>query len=219
MNSRIAAAGLAGIDDKLRAGERLSFEDGVRLFECPDLLAVGWLANREREKRHGGAHVLQLQPAPRADQRLRGELPVLLVRAAEADRRRRLHDVARTGVGQAAAARHSAADRAAHRQRPQPGSAVQLLHGAAAGIQAHPPRHPPEVLHRRGDRVLRRPVWHERRAGAARADGGGARFAAGRRRGDLRGARAPENLPRQVRRRPVSRHPPASRIGWACAPT
>jgi aminodeoxyfutalosine synthase len=26
----------------------------VRLFECDDLLLVGWLANREREKRHGG---------------------------------------------------------------------------------------------------------------------------------------------------------------------
>ena len=25
----------------------------MRLFGCPDLLAVGWLANREREKRHG----------------------------------------------------------------------------------------------------------------------------------------------------------------------
>jgi aminodeoxyfutalosine synthase len=32
---------------------RLGFEDGVRLFACPDLLALGWLANREREKRHG----------------------------------------------------------------------------------------------------------------------------------------------------------------------
>ena len=29
------------------------FEDGVRLFAAPDLLAVGWLANRERERRHG----------------------------------------------------------------------------------------------------------------------------------------------------------------------
>ena len=53
MQSRLRAAGLAGIDEKLQAGERLSFEDGVRLFEAPDLLAVGWLANREREKRHG----------------------------------------------------------------------------------------------------------------------------------------------------------------------
>jgi len=46
-------SGVAEIADKLDAGIRLSFEDGVRLFECPDLLALGWLANREREKRHG----------------------------------------------------------------------------------------------------------------------------------------------------------------------
>ena len=38
---------------KLDAGDRLAFEDGVRLFNCPDTLALGWLANREREKRHG----------------------------------------------------------------------------------------------------------------------------------------------------------------------
>jgi aminodeoxyfutalosine synthase len=54
MKERLAALGLGSIQDKLDAGERLSFEDGVRLFECPDLLALGWLANREREKRHGG---------------------------------------------------------------------------------------------------------------------------------------------------------------------
>jgi aminodeoxyfutalosine synthase len=45
--------GLQEIDRKLEAGVRLTFEDGVRLFECPDLLALGWLANRERERRHG----------------------------------------------------------------------------------------------------------------------------------------------------------------------
>ncbi len=53
MQSRIRAAGIADIDEKLRGGERLALEDGVRLFECDDLLAVGALANREREKRHG----------------------------------------------------------------------------------------------------------------------------------------------------------------------
>ena len=53
MQSRLLAAGLADIDDKLQAAERLTFDDGVRLFACGDLLAVGWLANREREKRHG----------------------------------------------------------------------------------------------------------------------------------------------------------------------
>jgi aminodeoxyfutalosine synthase len=53
MHTRLGQAGLIAISDKLEAGERLTFEDGVRLFECPDTLAVGWLANRERERRHG----------------------------------------------------------------------------------------------------------------------------------------------------------------------
>src|SRR6187431_3062922 len=53
VQSRLHAAGLADIDDKLERGDRLTLEDGVRLFDSPDLLAVGWLANREREKRHG----------------------------------------------------------------------------------------------------------------------------------------------------------------------
>lgn len=44
---------LTTIEEKLNAGERLSFEDGVALFTHPDLHAVGRLANREREKRHG----------------------------------------------------------------------------------------------------------------------------------------------------------------------
>jgi aminodeoxyfutalosine synthase len=51
--SRLANAQLVDIADKLDAGVRLDLGDGVRLFEAPDLLAVGWLANREREKRHG----------------------------------------------------------------------------------------------------------------------------------------------------------------------
>ena len=54
MKSRIRAAGLAEIDERLQDGERLTCADGIHLFECRDLLAVGWLANREREKRHGG---------------------------------------------------------------------------------------------------------------------------------------------------------------------
>ena len=53
MQTRIHQAGLDDIADKLQSGIRLSFEDGVRLFECPDTLALGRLANRERERRHG----------------------------------------------------------------------------------------------------------------------------------------------------------------------
>jgi aminodeoxyfutalosine synthase len=53
MWTRLRSLGLDQIARKLGAGERLSFDDGVALFECPDLHAVGWLANRERERRHG----------------------------------------------------------------------------------------------------------------------------------------------------------------------
>jgi aminodeoxyfutalosine synthase len=53
MQRRLSALGLGDISEKLDAGERLTLDDGVRLFDCPDLLALGWLANREREKRHG----------------------------------------------------------------------------------------------------------------------------------------------------------------------
>jgi aminodeoxyfutalosine synthase len=48
------ALGLSEIVRKLDRGERLTGDDGVRLFACPDLHALGWLANRERERRHEG---------------------------------------------------------------------------------------------------------------------------------------------------------------------
>jgi aminodeoxyfutalosine synthase len=53
MHSRLVAAGLSDIADKVEARERLSFDDGVALFNSTDLLALGWVANRERERRHG----------------------------------------------------------------------------------------------------------------------------------------------------------------------
>ena len=66
VQARLRAAGLTDVDEKLRSSERLTLEDGVRLFEAPDLLAVGWLANREREKRHGARtyfnYNLRLEP-------------------------------------------------------------------------------------------------------------------------------------------------------------
>src|SRR6202521_3209627 len=44
---------LKPIADKVFAGERLSIDDGILLYRSPDLLAVGWLANYVREKKHG----------------------------------------------------------------------------------------------------------------------------------------------------------------------
>jgi len=44
---------LRAIAGKVEAGERLSLDDGVTLYRSPDLLGVGWMANRVRERMHG----------------------------------------------------------------------------------------------------------------------------------------------------------------------
>ncbi len=44
---------LEPIAEKVRAGERLSFDDGVALYRTNDLLALGWMANRVRECKNG----------------------------------------------------------------------------------------------------------------------------------------------------------------------
>ncbi len=46
-------ARLEPIAEKVVAGERLSFDDGVTLYRSGDILAVGWLANLVRERLHG----------------------------------------------------------------------------------------------------------------------------------------------------------------------
>jgi aminodeoxyfutalosine synthase len=44
---------LDAIAEKVRADERLSFEEGVELFRHPDVVAVGQMANEVRERLHG----------------------------------------------------------------------------------------------------------------------------------------------------------------------
>ncbi|HFB97886.1 MAG TPA: aminofutalosine synthase MqnE [Bryobacterales bacterium] len=44
---------LAAILARVEAGERLGFEDGLTLYRTPDLLGVGYIANRVRERLHG----------------------------------------------------------------------------------------------------------------------------------------------------------------------
>jgi aminodeoxyfutalosine synthase len=46
-------ARLFPILQKVQAGERLSYEDGLALYRSPDLLAVGHMANLVRERLHG----------------------------------------------------------------------------------------------------------------------------------------------------------------------
>ena len=49
----IEDARLRPILDKVRAAERLSFEDGVALYRTTDILALGYMANLVRERMHG----------------------------------------------------------------------------------------------------------------------------------------------------------------------
>jgi aminodeoxyfutalosine synthase len=51
--SSFRGSDLAPLAEKVSAGERLSFEDGIRIFATRDLLGVGRLANFVREARHG----------------------------------------------------------------------------------------------------------------------------------------------------------------------
>ena len=53
--ARIHDSRLESVRERVLAGQRLSFEDGVALYESHDLLTLGALANHVREQRHGDA--------------------------------------------------------------------------------------------------------------------------------------------------------------------
>jgi aminodeoxyfutalosine synthase len=53
LRERLASSDLADVGARVLAGERLSLEDGQRLFATPDLPLVGLLANVVRERLHG----------------------------------------------------------------------------------------------------------------------------------------------------------------------
>ena len=52
---------LSPIREKVEAGERLDFEDGVTLMETDDLLGLGELADLARRQRGGGDEVYFVQ--------------------------------------------------------------------------------------------------------------------------------------------------------------
>ena len=53
MRTRLRAPACSTSQTRSTPGSACLLEDGLRLFEHPDLRLVGWLANRERERRHG----------------------------------------------------------------------------------------------------------------------------------------------------------------------
>jgi aminodeoxyfutalosine synthase len=55
MARRIRRGPLADIFEKVEAGDRLSFEEGVRLYRTDDIAGLGHMANLVRERMHGDA--------------------------------------------------------------------------------------------------------------------------------------------------------------------
>lgn len=55
MDAIVEDAGLGDILEKVRNDDRLSFEDCVRLYNSPDLLTLGYMANIVRERKNGDA--------------------------------------------------------------------------------------------------------------------------------------------------------------------
>jgi aminodeoxyfutalosine synthase len=53
MNALIQQAGFTDIYEKVRSGQRLDLDDGRKLYETKDILALGYLANLVREQKNG----------------------------------------------------------------------------------------------------------------------------------------------------------------------
>lgn len=53
MKAYIKQAGLGSIYDKVLAGERLTVEDGLALYNSPEILAIGYMANLVRNRING----------------------------------------------------------------------------------------------------------------------------------------------------------------------
>ena len=108
--ARRSDTALEKVRDKVRAGRRLDFEDGVALYEHHDLLEVGALANEVRERLHGDRTFFNRNMHINATNVCEASC-MFCSFARQGGRAGRLHDVARGGVR----ARARAADAASPR--------------------------------------------------------------------------------------------------------
>ena len=204
VETRFADTALAAIRDKVLAGQRLSFEDGVALYQSHDLL--GHRPPRQPRARAAPRRrrLLRLEHAHQPHERLRRHLRLLRLRRQEG-RAARLHDGPATRSSRT------------WPRCPKPVREVHIVGGLhpdlpwsyftdmMRGIKQVAARHPHQGLHRGRDLLLPPPLPDERRAGAGRAEGGRPRLDAGRRGRDLRQGDARQDHPGQGRRR---------RSGW-----
>ena len=121
------------IEQKLGRGEPLTLEDGVALYQHPNLMEVGALANEVRERLHGDRTFFNRNFHINATNVCVASCMFCsFARLKEGDAGR-LHHEAGRGLGAAAdtGRRRRAGDRDPHRQRPARRPALRLLHRAA----------------------------------------------------------------------------------------
>ena len=97
--ARLQDPALQPIAEKVQAGERLSAADGLTLFETPDLLGLGALADSANRRRNGDRVFFSANQHINPDQRLHPaeDLRLLLLRP-DAEGRGRVHPIAGGGV-------------------------------------------------------------------------------------------------------------------------
>ena len=142
------------LEEKVRAGERLTREDGIALYESDDLAWLGGLAHEVRTRKNGDVvhfnvnrhlnmtNVCTASCAYCSFQRKPGEKDAYTMRIEEA-------------VRLAKAMEGEQPHRAAHRQRPAPDAALALLPALAARAEGGAAERLAEGLHRDRDPLVR----------------------------------------------------------------
>ncbi len=152
LSSKIAV--LMPIREKVEAGERLSFDDGVALYRTSDILALGYMANLVRERLHGDITYFNvnrhINPTDVCVASCR-----LCAFGKQRARSQGLHHVARRGVASRGRRLERGRHRVPHRRRTASGTDSRLVLPDAARPEAALPAGAPEGLHDGGDRILR----------------------------------------------------------------
>ena len=200
-----------GDDPRQGRGRRaaVAARTGSRCSSHPNLLEVGALANRVRERLHGDRTYFNRNFHINATNVCVASCMFCsFARLKEGDTGAYTM-TPRGGLGPAAGPgrRRRAGDRDPHRQRPARRPALRVLHGAAARAEAHQAQHPPQGLHRGGDLLLPPALRHERAGGADPAARGGPGLASR--------AAARRSSPPACARRSATTSAPATN-GWTC---
>ena len=153
---------LRAIREKVEAGKRLSFEDGLALEASNDLFALGLDGRPGARAIQRQFHVLQREYAHQPDQRVRLHLRLLRV-PGRPGRRPGLRDGPRPDRRARPAGQRPRGHRAAHRRRAAPQAAFWLLRRRRPLGQGSRPRDSRQGLHGRRDRVVLQDLAEVRR--------------------------------------------------------